>query len=601
MATVHAEVTADHQRIALVAAGADVHEVAAAAKRLQLLTPLFSKSDPPGALTVPLTWPAIVQLGATFGDQWRPGPGLQAWIAAEVQRRTVMEPLLYTPPVGLALRPYQVSGAQLIAATGRALISDDPRTGKTPTTVVGLVEWASRRGQTGPVVVVCPASVIDPWVETWEDWAPHVRTVAWRGPKRRELLGTADVYVTSYETARIDAPVAGTKAMRPLTQGLNPVAVVLDEHHMVKNPKAKRTQAVSRICRVARKQGGAVVALSGTPVTKHTGDLYTALACLEEDAWPSGERWNARYLEQVQGDYDVEVLGLNKHTEPEFRLCLLGQHRRVARADVMGHLPPKIHSVRTVELPEVWRKVYNDFEEQMLAELPDGSELEVMSVLTKLNFLSGLASAAADVEVTYGPDLDKETGEPKKHTHLNLKAPSWKVDALLEILAEREGEKVVVFAPSHELIDLAGAAAAKAASKGELPGFERVGYVVGGQAAGNRTETIREFQTGSLNLICATTQAGGAGITLSKAGTLVFLQRPWSLVDSIQAEDRAEGDMEATRGTEIIDVLAANTVESRVRAALRGKGRQLAELLKDPRIVAELLGGTSVTTTKESA
>jgi hypothetical protein len=75
---------------------------------------------------------------------------------------------------------------------------------------------------------------------------------------------------------------------------------------------------------------------------------------------------------------------------------------------VLTQLPPKVYSVRTVELPAKWRKVYDDFEAQMLAELPDGSELSVMDVLAKLTHLSQLASSApADVQVTHGPDVDE--------------------------------------------------------------------------------------------------------------------------------------------------------------------------------------------------
>jgi len=588
MTTIHGEISVDHRDIVLVAGGVDVHEVAAAAKRLQLLTPLMKKSDPPGAMVLPATWPAVVQLAHTFGPLWRPGPRLQAWITEQVTTRTSLPQLGYTPPAGLTPYPWQLEGAAMIAATGRTLITDEPRTGKTITTIIGLVEWASTRLQPGPALVVCPASVVDPWVEAWQTWAPHARAVAWRGPKRKALLGTADVYVTSYETARVDAPSAGTKEMRALTEGLQPAAVVIDECHYIKNAKSARSQAVRRLARKAE----AVVALSGTPITTHTGELWPTLEAIEPHAWPSGERWIKRYCESVPGEYDETILGLNPYTEPEFRMCMLGQHRRVARADVMSHLPPKVYSVRTVQLPEQWRRVYDEFEAQMLAELPDGQELSIMDTLSKLTHLSSLASAAADVRIEYGPDLD-QAGEPKKHVHLDLKAPSWKVDALLEVLEERPDDKVVVFAPSKQLIMLAGAAAAESG--------HRVGYVVGGQAAGERTETIREFQTGGLNLICATTGAGGTGITLSAAGTLVFLQRPWSLEKSIQAEDRGEGDMNATRGTEVIDIVASNTVESRVRAALRDKAGQLAELVQDPRIVAELLGGASVTRLREAS
>lgn len=599
MSTIHAEVSRDGRSIVLVAGGLDLESVALAARRLKALTPLFTRSDPPGALVCPLTWAAVVQLSATFGDGFRPGARLAGWIETQVAVRTHRPGVTYAPPAGLAARPYQADGAALIAATGRALITDEPRTGKTITTVLGLVEWRRRRALAGnlpdgPTVVVCPASVVDPWVEHWQAWAPHVRAVAWRGPRRRELAGAAEVYVTSYETARVDAPVAGTKAMRSLLE-LGPSALVVDEAHYLKNKSSQRSLAVRRIAKAVDKLDGAVVALSGTPITKHTGELWPTLEALEPHAWPASERWVSRYCLSVGTDYEEQILGLHPGREAEFRLALLGQHRRVTRADVMSDLPPKVYSTRTVEIPAKWRKVYDDFESRMLAELPDGSELSVMDVLSVLTHLSSLASAAADVRIEHGPDLDKVTGEPKRHVHLDLKAPSWKVDAALEILAERPGEKVVVYAPSRQLIELMGAAAQAAG--------HRVGYIVGGQSAKARSEVRNAFQTpgSGLDLICATTSAGGVGITLSAAGTVVFLQRPWALDASIQAEDRAEGDLDAAKGTEVIDVITADSVESRVRAALRGKAGQLADLVQDPRLVAGLLGGSTVTHSQRKA
>ena len=595
MVTIHGEIVGQ-STLAVLAGGpaAETHEledVARAAKLLKTLTPLFTKSDPPGALTTELTWPAIVQLAVTFGPSWVPGPRLSAWITDQVLLRTASSAdasrLSFAPPAGLTPYTWQVEGAAMIAATGGALITDEPGTGKTITTILGLIEWATHRHAEGPALVICPASVIDSWVDAWTTWAPHVRAIAWRGPKRQQLAGTADVYVTSYETARNDAPAGGTKAMKPLLE-LGAAAVVVDECHLIKNNAAARSQAVRRLAHRAE----AVVCLSGTPITHHPGDLWASLDAIEHGAWPAKKRWVDRYCQVVPGEYDEEILGLLPATEPEFRTTLLGQHRRVAKADVLSQLPPKVYSVRTVDMPKAWRKVYDDFEAQMLAELPDGQELQVMDVLSVLSHLSALSSAAADVEVTHGPDVDARTGEPKRHVHLELKAPSWKVDALIELLEERPGQPVVCFAPSRQLVQLAGKAAAEAGL--------RVGYVVGGQAPAERTRAVAEFQSGGLDLICATTGAGGVGLTLTAARTVVFLQRPWSLVESLQAEDRCHRiGSEIHDSIEVIDIVARNTLDTRVRSVLRERAGQLAELVQDPRIVSTLLGGAEYSTQPE--
>ncbi|KRB73059.1 hypothetical protein ASE01_19990 [Nocardioides sp. Root190] len=598
MVPIHGELTAGGESIVLLAGGPDF-AVAVAAKSLQTLTPLFSKSDPPGALTVPATWPAVVQLAACFGDFWLPGPRLQAWINDRAAERVAPAlTISYVPPAGLTPYPWQTEGAALIAATGKALITDEPGTGKTMTTILGLVERALHapgHNPVFPVLVIAPASVVDPWVSAWNAWAPMLTAVAYRGPKRKALLGTADVYVTSYDTARIDATEMNGKNISPL-RDLAPRAVVIDECHMIKNQQAARSKAVRRLT----KHADAVVALSGTPITHHPGDLWPTLAAIEHDAWPARERWVRRYCQVLPGEYDDDILGLLPAHEDEFRLALLGQLRRVSKADVLADLPPKVHSVRTVELPAKWRKAYDDMETQMLAELPDTGngveELAVMSTLAKMTRLNQLASAPARVDVTTETKLNEQTGEleDREHVTVTLQAPSWKVDALLEILAERPGQPVVAFAPSKQLIKLAGAAAAAEGLK--------VGYLTGDVTGAARSEVVASFQRGELDLICVTTGAGGVGITLTAASTCVFLQRPWSFVEASQAEDRLHRiGAEGHASIEVIDIVAKNTIDSRVRAVLRERGQQLADLLQDPRIASEVLGGTSTATTDNAA
>jgi hypothetical protein len=223
-------------------------------------------------------------------------------------------------------------------------------------------------------------------------------------------------------------------------------------------------------------------------------------------------------------------------------------------------------------------------EQDMLAELPDGQELPVMSVLAQLTRLGQLASSACDVQVT--EEWDMAAGELKKHYEVTLQAPSWKADALLGILAERPGQQAAVFGVSKQLVTIAGVACAQAGLK--------VGYVTGGQPRGQRTEAIDGFQAGKLDVILCTAGAGGLGITLTAAGTVVMLQRSWELDKALQPEDRAHrlDDIVLTHDAlEVIDIIAKDTVEDRVRELMRVKGSRLGQLVGDSRIVQELLGG----------
>jgi hypothetical protein len=445
VATIHAEITAGGESIVLVAGGVDVYSIAEQARHLKALTPLFSASDPAGALTVPATWPAVVQLQAAFGDWFVPGPNLRAWIQLQAEARTNLPAFDDSlVPYGLTPYPWQVSGARMIAAArtnAGALITDEPGTGKTITAILGLGPCVhgltNRRPDTRGRRLPGLASST-PWVEAWKPLGAVPPAVcAWRGtapaqgPRRH---GRRVRHQLRHRTLRTPSDTSTPGHGRPSSTLATRRALVIDECHFIKNARAERSKAVRALAKSAR----CVVALSGTPITHHPGDLWSALACLEPHAYPSSERWVNRYCHVVPGDYKDEILGLHPHTEPEFRLSLLGAFRRVAKADVLTQLPPKVYSVRTVDLPPAWRKAYDDFEAKMLAELPDGQELSVMDTLSVLTHSAALASAAGDVRIEYGPDID-ERGELKRHVHVDLKAPSWKVDALLEVLEERPG------------------------------------------------------------------------------------------------------------------------------------------------------------------
>lgn len=465
----------------------------------------------------------------------------------------------------------------LVDAPDHLYITDDyvvtSNTGKTVSAVLGLRERQARGHGIFPLLIVTPSwDVGDVWARHIANWTTGWPPVTmYSGPERAAGDG---VLITTYATMRLDA----ADAKGPLVK-LRAKAVVFDESHGLKNTQSKQSQAGRRVAAHAET----FIALSGTPVTRDTGDIYPVLAAMDPQSWPSRTRFVKRYCETADNGYGERIEGLRALAEPEFRAVLAGQYRRVAKADVLSQLPPKVYSVRRVEIPPEYRKPYDQMQEDMLAELPDGTDLPVMSVLAQLTRLSQLASAACDVTVTTEVD---EFGEEKKHYEVTLKAPSWKADALLGILAERPGQQVAVFTVSKQLALVAAEACTH-------QGY-RIGLVLGGQSRKERQQDIDAFQAGELDLIICTAGAGSLGITLTRAGTVVALQRSWELDKAIQIEDRAHrlDDIVLEHDCiEVIDVIARDTIEDRVRALMRVKGGHLGQLVGDPRIVRELLGG----------
>jgi SNF2 family DNA or RNA helicase len=328
---------------------------------------------------------------------------------------------------------------------------------------------------------------------------------------------------------------------------------------------------------------------SGTPITRDVGGFWSALNVLDIRSFPDQDRFKDRYTDRYHNDYGQDtVSGLSPETEKEFFLLMQGSMRRVAKADVLSDLPDKTYQQRLVQIPHAYRAAYDEMAEDMLAHLPDSEEpLEVMSTLAQLQRLTQLASSACDVEVEMVTETREDHpmfGELVPKYHVTMREPSWKVDELLNLMIESDGEPVVCFAPHTQLVTLAGARAEKA-------GY-RVGYVRGGQTNKMRTQTRLAFQNGELDLLCANITAGGVGLTLTAAHTAVFLERPWAFWQADQAEDRIHRAGQTADKVTIVDIVAENTVEQRVRTILREKAAQLSSLVRDPRIVRAFLGGS---------
>ena len=588
-AALFGELSADGRRIGLIGQG-DGWELPEIGRALARLTPLLkaatdAQGRKTGAIWVPATWATVTQLAHSFtgnGDgsaRWVPLPRLREWIIAEWTRRTApLAPLTAEYPPWLKLRDYQAQGAAMIAAARKFLLLDEPGTGKTISTIVGLLEIEARGGDIFPMVIVVPSwPVADVWAREIATWAPRwPAPLMYGGPKRAGMLDHPGILVTTYATARIDA--ADMKG--PLVRW-RPVTVIADEFHFMKGNSTKQSKAVRRMAVHAVN----TIELSGTAITRDTSDLYPPMDAAWPGDFPDRMRWVRRWCRTGNPEYGEKIEGLNPAAEKEFRTVLMGSMRRVAKQDVLDQLPPKIYSVRYADIPPEWRKAYDGMETDMLAELPDGTEMSAMAVQVRFMRLSQLACSAADVEVT--EERDEADGVMKKHYNVTLKAPSWKADVLLEILAERRGHPVVSFTPSRQLAMIAGQAAERA-------GY-RVGYVTGtgnGITKGTRKQAIEDLQAGRLDLLSATTGAGGTGITLTAAGTAVFLQRPW-FEESVQAEDRVHriGSEIHEHGVEIIDVIARDTVDSRRRDLLKEHAGQLAAFVQDMRLVRQLLGG----------
>lgn len=601
--------------------------------------------DGSNELIAPLTWAIVTQcarIAEVYGFRWAPDESLNDWIRAEFEQRFAeygdTDDLKFdTSALEREPMPHQLSGAYVGALNKRFFFGDAAGTGKTMTALLTLAEMEARGLDPFPAFVVTPASVVDPWLEELQACFPDWTFTAYRGPNRKRLSSRYQVYVMSWHTFRDDMypkpkatcedeheviewknvnqkaldryllgeddeknpalkctecdkimlPVdVDKKELPPLLEFNVPHTVVMDEAHALCNTTTKQSTAARRIARVTDY----VFPMSGTPITGDVSGFWSAMNVIDVQSFPDQERYKMRYTDRYKRDYgQEEVTGLTTTNRQEFYTLLQGTMRYVSKRDVLKDLPDKTYSTRVVSIPPAFRKAYDEMERDMIAHIPDTDEpLPVMNTLAQLQRLSQLASSSCDVQITMKLDENVKSltyGEEVAHYEVTMKEPSWKVDELMQILSESVGEPILTFSPHTQLMNLAGARA-------ESLGY-RVGYIKGGQSHSARSRVRIAFQEGELDLLCANTAAGGVGLTLTRAHTAVFLERPWAFHQADQAEDRIHRRGQ-TGQVSIIDVVASNTVESRVREALKDKAQHLADLVREPRIVREFLGGERI-------
>lgn len=528
----------------------------------------------------PLSWAACVQLRGVFGQELQVGQNLGAWSRNEVQTRIL--PCLElrnaedSDGVDERLYPFQRAGVMFMANAKQALNADEMGLGKT---VQGIMALEQLGDDAYPALIVCPNSKKFDWAEERDPFgnisggfayfAPHRRVEVIHGGKSQRVKqiarvrdGEADVLVINWEGLRNHTRVSGygsvnlTDAEKELKE-LNEVglrSVIADEAHRGKDPQAKQTRALWWVGDHAEYR----FALTGTPVANSPEDAWALMRFVSPLEFPVKGRFIDRYALQTWSLWgSLVVAGLKSETKDELFKILEPRMIRRTKKMVMPQLPEKVYTTRTIELVPKQRKAYDQLRKDMLAEL-DGGILLATNPLTRLTRLLQFASAHGEIDA---------------EENLILTEPSCKVDALEEIVEELGQQQAVVFAESRQLIELAFKRLQKKGVSSAM--------LTGTVPPPERAENVQNFQSGKTRILLLTLGAGGEGLTLTAASVAIFLQRSFSAVKNAQAEDRIYGRVNDAHGAEIIDVIARDTVEDRIREVLADKDAKLQEIVRD--------------------
>ena len=506
-----------------------------------------------------------LRVGAALGEgaQWSGAASLQQLVQQLAGRASLPQ---VPVPAGLAasLRPYQQLGLdwlQFLRGHGLAgVLADDMGLGKTLQTLAHILCEKEAGRLLQPALIVAPVSLMGNWRREAERFTPGLRVLVLHGPQRHtaaDALGQYDIVITPYSLLQRDRE-------RWLQQPWH--LVVLDEAQNIKNASTGAAQVATELNTTHR------LCLSGTPMENHLGELWSLFHFLMPGFLGSQKRFKELFRTPIEKNGDHERLAQLRNRVTPFML-------RRTKQQVATELPDKVENIAGVTLEGKQADLYETIrlttEKAVRDALADKglarSQIQILDALLKLR------------QVCCDPRLVPLASAQK------IKQ-SAKLDLLMELLPEMlaEGRRVLLFSQFTSMLELIeDALHARGLSWVKLTGQSR-----------NRDALIERFTSGAVPLFLISLKAGGVGLNLPQADTVIHYDPWWNPAVENQATDRAHRIGQKNR-VFVYKLVAHGTIEERIlalqerKAALADSMYSGAQARKQPLFtegdIAELL------------
>ena len=497
------------------------------------------------------------------------------------------------------LREYQREGvawlaAQHVAGAGGGILGDDMGLGKTLQVLSFLQYLRDARDEGGPHLVVCPLSVLPTWVTEAKRWCPSLRAVAFHGPEaernrlKQEVLlqGTFDVLVTTYEML--------TAEQSMLAARFHFRYLILDEAQRVKNDSSLVSHAVRRI------RTNAALLLTGTPLQNNLQELRALVSVLFQDVL------EAAGAEKMEVDSDA-AFGDDSAVRAARSLLQPLMLRRTKKAVLSKILPPKTETVVRIPLSDEQRRWYKTLLEGetglfgKLATSNATSEKEALDngrciaeqgeheadtgavsnqQMTKLSNLLMQLRKVCCHPFLFGEDVAAKAIDHHDGNRIEaLVACSGKLTALDEMLPRMRagGHKVLIFSQFSMMLDVLEEFC-------DARGFAHLRLDGSTSLARRRYETaLFNKKDGRHFVYLCSTRAGGLGINLQSADTVILADPDWNPTYDQQAMDRAHR-LGQQRPVTVIRMCHASSVEEGILAVAARKRASRRRCSRDSRL-----------------
>lgn len=412
------------------------------------------------------------------------------------------------------LRPYQQQGLawlQFLAQTEHGgVLADDMGLGKTAQTLAHiLMEKQAGHLTDRPVLIVAPTSLMHNWQKEAEKFTPELSVLLLHGPNRHDdfdKIKQHDIVLTTYPLVVRDEEVLKDHQFHQ---------IILDEAQNIKNPRSKSAQVLRSL--TARHR----LCLTGTPMENHLGELWSLFYFLMPGFLGSQDVFNKNYR------YPIEKKG-DQHKRKKLINRVKPFMLRRLKTDVVKELPPKTTIEVNIDMNNEQSKLYEAVRATMQHSIKriiaqkgfKRSQIQILDALLKLR------------QVCCHPSLLNLDSLPKDKKPTKYKTmKSAKLDYLIEMVVDMvsEGRKILIFSQFTSMLALIE----------EQLIVQKIDFTTLTGQTKKRNEAIDAFQTGQVPVFLISLKAGGVGLNLTTADTVIHYDPWWNPAAEDQASDRA--------------------------------------------------------------
>ncbi|WP_167956605.1 DEAD/DEAH box helicase [Anaerosporobacter faecicola] len=429
--------------------------------------------------------------------------------------------------INATLRSYQITGYKWLCTLADnnlgGILADDMGLGKTLQSIVYMAANKER-----PYLIVCPASLVYNWQEEIEKFAPFLNTIIVVGAPEERLASieeakkpqnAIDVVITSYPLIRRDIDAYADIQFHTM---------FIDEAQFIKNANSRNAKSVKAI-RAKHK-----FALTGTPIENSLSELWSIFDFIMPFYLFTSSKFQSIYEKPIIKDGNEEALAdLNRHIQP-FIL-------RRMKKEVLSELPDKVETKYMTEMTESQRKVYAAYLANIRNDLfKDGTQglekkIEILAALTRLR------------QICCHPSTFIE----------NYKGGSGKLDLLMELLPDiiGAGHRVLIFSQFTTMLHLIE----EELRKSDFTYFS----LEGSTNIETRKDYVNRFNQGERDIFLISLKAGGTGLNLVGADTVIHFDPWWNPAVEEQATDRVYR-IGQTNSVQVIKLITQDTIEEKI-------------------------------------